>query len=164
MEDKVRKNKLPWSLKDSGLSLEDQRWIWENLPHTGTNKNEEKNNVSVNGNESGAHKNEVKSESNFSKPKAISELRKCTYKTPPKEVESYLKELFDGWGTKKGHWLYVAQRWTPRAINRVINQIIKRHQRGDETIKNPASYFTELIKYRKKRKKLRSTNGTHKQY
>lgn len=150
--------------KEVGLSPEDQRWIWENVPHIDSREKEiRKTNVSVNGNVNDTYKNGVNTELTLSKRNVINDLKGCTYRTSPKRVASLLAEFFAGWGTKKGHWLYVAQHWTPRAINRVLTIIIKQYERGDKTVDNPAAYFTHLIKFRKERRYLVNTNDTCKQ-
>lgn len=141
-----------------GLSAEDQKWIWDNVPHT-ENKDCENDNVFVNRRVNDTHKNEVKTELTSSKHRVISELKECSYRTPPKKVASLLKELFNDPDTMGNYWLYVAQHWAPRPINQVITQMIKRHKRGDSTIKKPAAYFSSLIRYRKKRKCFRSTDN-----
>lgn len=121
--------------------------------------NEYSGNVNLNGSVNGGYKNDIKTDLPLSKNDIILELIKCTHKTPPKIVASFLNTLFDSHGTKPGHWLFVAQHWTPRAINRVIAQMTKEFRRGDTTIKNLPAYFTFLIKYRKKRKMFIATIG-----
>lgn len=111
--------------------------------------------VSVKGSGNGTYKRSVKSKLTESKREAITKLQKCGYKTPPREVASLLAELFIDFESKENHWLYIAQNWPPRAINRVIYQMNKQHRTGEQTIKNPAAYFTHLIKFRKKRKNRR---------
>lgn len=82
---------------------------------------------------------------------ARAELRKCDYRTPPFVIETYLKIMFYRPDTKKGHLLWIAQHFNPRAINRVIDQITREMLRGDKTITNPTRYFTFLIKNRQPR-------------
>lgn len=96
------------------------------------------------------------------KQRAISCLRKCNYKTAPRKIAIYLEILFNNRDTYEDYWLHVAQHWTPKSINSVIKGIIKQHQRGDATIKNPAAYFVHTIKFHPKRKKFRSANGGQK--
>lgn len=148
--------------KEVGLSPEDQKWIWKNVsPTDSREKRMKKTNVSVNGS-IGTCKNEVKTELTLSKRTVISKLAECNCRTSPRKVASLLEKLFSGWGTKEGHWLYVARHWPPRAINRTIAQMIKQHKRGESTIQNPAAYFTAAINRRKKRKCFRGTNDTYK--
>lgn len=147
-----------WYSRDSSLSYDEQKWIWENVPLP---QDEEKNlyskanedNVSLSGNVSGTCKLKVNEELFLDKKDVILQLKQCTYKTPPKEIATLLEKLFDNWISKEGHWLYIAQNWPPRAIARVITQIVKQHERGDETVKTPPAYFTHLIHFRKRRKK-----------
>ncbi len=83
------------------------------------------------------------------KYRLMSELTECHYRTPPKYVAMLLGKLFIEWpGESPRHWLYVSQHWAPRAINRVLRQMVKREERGTVTIANPAAYFTLLIKSR----------------
>ena len=90
-------------------------------------------------------------------------LRKCNYKTPPNKIACLLEKLFIDHESRGGHWLYVAQKWPPKAINGTLAYMIKRHKAGWSSIRNPAAYFTACIKYRAKRKtNYLSTNGTYK--
>lgn len=119
--------------------------------------------VSVNGNDSDTYKRGVNPKLNLSKSEVITRLKQCGYRTPPKKVASLLEQLFRNNSSREGHWLYIAQHWTPRAINRVISVMSKQRRLGEVSIFNPAAYFTKLIKFRKKRKRVTSTNDTHKQ-
>lgn len=171
------KNKKPFRQlyaddHNSDLSYDDEKWISENLilpkeeaklQTSNENKRTTENSVNLNGSVSATYKRTANSQSILSKPDAISKLKGCNYRTPPREVESYLGVLFSRFETKEGHWLWITQHYTPRTINRVIARIIKQHQRGERTIKNAAAYFTFLIKKRKQRKVFRSSNATHKQ-
>ena len=79
-------------------------------------------------------------------------LRRCNYKTSPKEVAEYLETIL-GPPRKQGHWLYIAQNWPPRPIIRVLDYMNKIKNDGSLTIKtSEADYFTFLIKKRKQRK------------
>lgn len=109
-------------------------------------------NVSVNGMVNGSYKRRVNFELTQNKLQVIAKLKTCRYRNPPVEIAQLLDELFSGCETMPGWWLYVAQQWTPRVVNRVINKIIKIHNAGWKTIQNPAKYFSYLIKFRKKRK------------
>ncbi len=85
----------------------------------------------------------------------IEKLKSFTYKTAPIEIALALQTLFADYPSEKeGHWLYIAQHWNPRAINRVIDRMIKLHNSGRITIQNPPGYFTKLIKFRKQRRSL----------
>lgn len=158
-----------WYDKKSNLSYDEQKWIWENVPlpeedekrlrklrGQGTNER-----VYVNGN--ATYENRINDKSIFSKHEVIAALKKCNHRTPPKEIASLLEQLFSSSGTTPEHCLYVAQHWPPIAINRTLTRMLKQHQRGEVTIKNPAAYFTHLIKFRKKRKSFTRINDTHKQ-
>lgn len=141
--------------KESGLSRSDQEYI-DRL----TDELNNKESVGVNGSVIDTCKQDVNAELTFSKQSVINKLRLCNYRTSPLELSLLLEDLFAGWGSKNGHWLYVSQLWNPRAINRVIFQMIKQHKRGEIKIKNPAAYFTDRIKRRKKRRNIISSNGT----
>lgn len=101
------------------------------------------------------YKQQVNFELTPNKLEAISKLQKLNYRTPPPEIANLLDVIFEGCNTKFGWWLTVAQQWNPRAINRVIIQLNKLHTGGWRTFKNPAAYFTFLIKNRKKRRRPR---------
>lgn len=110
-------------------------------------------NVYVSGNGNDTYKPRINFELTPSKQEVIGKLNSYKYKTP-REIAHLLEELFKECNTKKGWWLCVAQQWTLRAINRVVNRIIKIHTSGQRTIQNPAAYFTFLIKKRKKKRSL----------
>lgn len=149
------KEKPEWFCESSDLSLEDQKWIWHNIQYE--TKNQANDNVNVSGNDTCKHF--INSELKRTKQKAIADLETCTYRTSPKKIASLLEEIFVSYESKPGHWLFIAQHWPPRAINRVIAYIINVHASGRVTIKNPAAYFTFLIKRRKKRKEFTGING-----
>lgn len=117
-------------------------------------------NVNVNGSVNGGRKLQANSEETQRKHRAITSLSNCHYRTSPKQIAYFLTELFKNHESNEGHWLYIAQNYTPKTINSVINQMKAIHRRGDISIKNPSAYFTKLIKYHKKRKIFRATNGT----
>lgn len=155
-------NPPKWFCPSSDLSLDDQKWIWDNIPHT-DNYKEYSGTVDVNGDVFDTCKLSVTVELTFSNYEVVNKLRAYTHKTSPKIIAKSLEKLFKGWETKDGWWLYVAQHWNPREINRTITHLIKIYEKGLSTIRNPARYFTYLIKLRKKRKKFRSSNDTYKQ-
>lgn len=118
--------------------------------------NETRESVNASDSANGTHKHSVKSSTNKIKQDAIDELKKCGYRTPPILVEQLLSNLFIDHRTNPGHWLYIAQHYHPRAINWVINGMIKAHKYGWQTIKNPPGYFTDTLKkYYKQRKSQR---------
>ena len=110
------------------------------------------------------YKHNANFDSTSNKLQVIEELKTCNYRTPTKKIAFLLEKLLDRGETQSGHWLYIAQNYTARVINRVLYQMIKLHRSGAVTIENPAAYFTFLIKFRKKRKKyLTNTNHARKQ-
>ncbi|TSC88648.1 MAG: hypothetical protein G01um10145_815 [Microgenomates group bacterium Gr01-1014_5] len=151
-------NRPQWFCESSALSLDDQQWIWENIKEE---SEKEWGSVSVNGSVNGAYKNGVNSELSWDKSKVISLLKQCTSDTPPIQVSAFLEELFKPWASKDGHWLWIAQTYTPRALNWAFLQTEKEYLRGAIRT-NPSAYFTYDLRFRKKRKSFRSTNGIHK--
>lgn len=130
------------------LSASDERFI----KHQGNRTLRTDKNVNLNGNENSASKHNNKRGLTEHKHNVISQLNHCNHRTPPKEIALLLSDLLYHPDTIPTHWLYVAQNWPPRAINRTIEELIKLHQEGWATIDNPARYFTFLIQKRKKRK------------
>lgn len=116
------------------------------------NRDELNKNPSVSGMINDSCKQPIIFELTHNKRVIIKQLKQFTYLTPPREVAIKLEELFREWKSKESHWLYIAQNWTPRAMNRTINRLIKLHTTGSRSIKNLAAYFTLLINFRKKRK------------
>lgn len=156
-----------WFDPNHSLSRNDQQFIWENMPLP--KEDEEKlrttsNNKDINTYEgvNGISKLESNYDENLSKTDALLLLRKCNYKTAPNLISLYLERIFSNWKSHDGYWLRIAQYYTPKTINAVILQIIKQHKRGEISIKNPAAYFTYIIKFKHKRKKFRATNGCNK--
>lgn len=150
---------------ESDLSSYDQLLACEAIDEaTPVNKEElyPNNSVFVRENVDDICKRKVNLELPSSKQQVIDELKTCTYKTPPYKIASLLKKLFIRFDTEPGWWLYVAQHWTPRAINRVISRMIKLHKNGEISILNAAAYFTFLIKFRKKRKVFTNINDIRK--
>ena len=135
-----------WYNPNIDLSPDDQWYLWNFILTVLENKT---TNTYLNGNLNGGYKRIVNRKLFPGKEKVILQLRNCNCKTPPIETASYLKELFNTPETKEGHWLYIAQNYTARAINRVIVLMNKQFLRGERPIPNPARYFTFLIKRRK---------------
>lgn len=157
-----------WYKKDTDLSYGDQKFIWENtlLPEEDETKLRKltiNDSVGLNGIVNGSYKQQDNSEQNLSKHQAITRLRNCSHRTPSKEIAFYLEIIFGIWEKKPLHWPYIAQYYTPKTINSVVNQMIKAHQRGAVPLKVPGSYFTSIIKHKQPRKAFRATNGTYKQ-
>jgi len=155
-----------WFDASSELSKDDQQWIWENLPIS-----EEKNhrtqepyktNTDAYENENGGYKFEVNDWLDETNLKLIGELKKCGSYTNCYLVAFLLEKIFSRWKSYVGHWLYIAQTYTPRVINWVMNQAIKEYSLG-RIKKTPAHCFTFLIQHRSKRKSLVATNGVNKQ-
>ena len=147
-------------ISDSELDVYDQLYINELLReqdyYSNTQTNHGRNeNVSVNGSVNDTCKRNVKLELTKRKIEVVSELNNCNYLSPPPLISKLLEELFQENPSDKGYWLHVAQRWTPRAINRVIRLMIKQHTTGENTIRNPSAYFNYLIHRREKRKVFR---------
>ncbi|OGK19011.1 hypothetical protein A3D80_03510 [Candidatus Roizmanbacteria bacterium RIFCSPHIGHO2_02_FULL_40_13b] len=112
-------------------------------------------NVNGNGMFNDTRKHRVYFELTPSKQKVITELKRCNYRTPPIEIALLLGDLFSEYPTKDGHWLFISQRYNPRAILRVLTQIEKIQANGQKIITNPPGYFTYLIKnYRKPRRSI----------
>lgn len=151
---------------DSALPISDQLLICEiNAPilyeenfasnHQETENNNKANTSdSVKWNGNGTYNRNVITTLTHTKRDVIEKLKTFTYKTPPIEIAHALQTLFSNYRSKEGHWLYIAQHWNPRAINRVIEEMIKRHKTGKTTIQNPPAYFTTAIKFRKTRRSL----------
>ncbi len=123
-------------------------------------KQENKKNTerSENGNVNGMTNDDCKQIVGFEltdcKLKIIEGLKNYNYLTAPKEIAECLEEFFKEYKSKDGHWLYIVQRWNPRAINRTFSTLIKLHESGRATIQNWAAYFVFLIKKRKQRRSL----------
>ncbi|MGI0059450.1 MAG: hypothetical protein ACREBJ_06750, partial [Nitrosotalea sp.] len=103
-------------------------------PYTSIQQNKEMNESGhVSGNGNGTYKRQVNDMSSLSKHEVIEALKQLTHRTPPIEIAKLLEQLFIDYPSKEGHWLYVAQHWNPRAINRVIAHMIKSHSTGAVT-------------------------------
>jgi len=126
--------------------------IAESTPIKYLYKDEANKNPSVSGMLNDSYSHGVIFELTQDKQKVIAELTHCNYRTPPIQIATLLEKFFKEWHSNQGHWLYVAQQWTPRAINRTIHRLTKLHIEGRITIRNPAAYFTKLIKFRKPRR------------
>lgn len=109
--------------------------------------------VSVSGMYNEPSKLHVNFELTQSKERVITQLMTFNYKTPPPKIAACLEEIFKEWPSNAGHWLYVAQNWPPRAINRAMNKMVKQHMQGRVSLKNPPAFFTMLMKHRHPRKR-----------
>jgi|GEM_PF-2873009 len=145
-----------WLYLDAWGQLLAHEAVAESSPIIENTNKETQGNENVNGNESvnGARKQHVNMELAFYKKDVISKLSTCDYRTSPIIVSQHLGILFEEWPSKEDHWLYIAQKWNPRAILRTINKMLQRQESGQVTIKNPAAYFTILIRFRKRRRNI----------
>lgn len=158
---------------ESNLSLEDQLLICETLVNDSTpvdpddwdgrtilrlrEENTDGVSVSVNGSVNDIGKRQENAEETQRKKQTIAELATCNYRTSPKKLASLLQIVFSSCITQDGHWLFVAQHYTPKSINSVIRQMTKAHVDGWVTIKSPAGYFTDVLKlYHPLRKRRKS--------
>lgn len=155
---------------DSGLSLEDQllacEAIAESSPIIEHGEIEKIQATigqvfSVSGSVSGACYSEVNLALISSYSEAIQELKLCkSDETPPINVAAILEEVL-GSSRKSGHWLYLSQRWNPRQIVWVLNQIYKEIQTGQISSHEAADAFTFRLKKRRKKKKLLKLRRQH---
>ncbi|MCX6793720.1 MAG: hypothetical protein NTY06_01300 [Candidatus Gottesmanbacteria bacterium] len=115
-------------------------------------ENEATNNTSVSGSVNDSCKPKINAALFENKQSVIAQLKICTYRTSPIEIAELLRILFVEYPSHSGHWLYIAQHWSPRRINGVINRLVGFQRSGSKTIVNPPAYFTFLIKKRARRK------------
>ena len=133
------------------LTQDDKDFIDQLLSKEGS-----RTNAYVNGNVNGSHNLEVNNDQNESKTYLIAELKRYNYLTPARIVADSLEKLFAKWPSKDGHWLYVAQHYTPKTINSVLDYMVKRYKRDGFWPKSPPSYFTNTIQHRPLRKIFRN--------
>lgn len=145
---------------ESTLSIDEQLLICETFIHSTPvdpsdsdgrtiqrlREGEDKRNGSDNGSVNGIGKRQENSEETQRKKQAISELTHCNYRTSPKNISILLEQLFSSNKSNEGHWLWIAQRYTPKSINSVIASMQKIHISGVDTIQNPPAYFTHTLK------------------
>lgn len=112
-------------------------------------------NGNLNGSVNGTCKQHTNNSQNFNRREAIALLKQCNYRTEPKLIDSYLSVIFTDKSTKHGHWLYIAQHYTPKTINSVLRQMIRGINRGDISPKVPSAYFTYVVKRRHTRRIFR---------
>lgn len=165
-----------WYKPDFDLTLGDQQFIWENTPFTEEDENKLKElkvkrdaNVIHNGSAIGICKDTKKIPEKQIKILAIKNLQKSRVNTTSlKDIASWLKDLFGIWTEKPLHWLFIAEHYTPKAINSVINEMQKRKSGGAMPLDNPGAYFTKVLrryhplKKVRKRKEFTDTNGDSK--
>lgn len=112
--------------------------------------------VSVSGSVNGGRNLVIKSDESLIKRQAFSKLTSATYKTSPIEIASSLETIFSNYTSKEGHWLFIAQHYTPKTINAVLHQMFRDIRKGIVTVKNPPAYFTTVIQHKPKRKLFRN--------
>lgn len=147
-----------WYDNLSSLSYEDQKWIWENLEINKDRKTQKQilnvnENVNVNGSDTAKQVLDPKVIKD--KLLVIEKLKRCTYKTPIFKIAELLEDLFLDFNSKRGHWGYVAEKWSPKSVNFALKRMTILHGENWSTIQNPAAYFTSILKYYKKRKLYR---------
>ncbi len=151
----IQKKYPNWYSPDSELSKDDQQWIWENLPLPQDDKQISYSTANddgyVNGDVYGGCKSSLNPELIWYRSDAIVSLSKTNSETTELEKAKYLNEIFKYWPCTDNYWLSVAQYYSSRVINWVLNETIKQYVRGNIKT-NPAKYFTFVIKHRKKRK------------
>ncbi len=145
---------------NSELDVWDQLLACESVSESTTTKQlnlddkERNGDVGVIGVDYGGCKCNAVTELFQNKKEVIEALRTCRSRTPYVQVSSLLDDLFEGYPTnKKGYWFDVARFYTPRAINRTLIELQKLASPSHETVRNPAAYFTFLIKMRKRRRR-----------
>lgn len=139
-----------WYNPNHALPFDDQQFIWENTPlpeednqrlkELGTNGNGNDYESVYSGSKYGANedKNQVKKQ-------AVKALKECDSKTAPKIIAEHLENLFGIWEERPEHWLILARKYTPKAINSVILEIIKAGKRGAIDLSTPGQLFTYLL-------------------
>ncbi len=144
---------------DSDLSVWEQLEICQSIAESEKRQsyyhriNDKYNNATVNGNVNDTYKQHTGFVLSPRKQEVIIQLRLCNYRTPIYKVADLLEELFAECESRQGHWSFIAQNYSPRAINRVIHRMIKLHGEW-KTVRNPAALFTYLIQFRKRRRGL----------
>lgn len=117
---------------------------------------ESKTNAYVNGSVNSSHNLKVNGGQNESKNYLITRLKRYNYLTPARVIANSLEKLFVKWPSKNGHWLYIAQHYTPKTINSVLAYMVKRYKSDGFWPKSPPSYFTDTIQHRPLRKIFRN--------
>ena len=132
------------------LRQEDKRYCESNQYPNNTSGNANDLSASANG----SCKSFVDWALNCCKSKVVLSLKQSNSNTPPIELAVLLEELFLQWPSNEGHWLWIAQRYTARCINRQINDTFKQCLHG-VIRKTPPAYFIYRIKHRKKRRQVK---------
>jgi hypothetical protein len=121
------------------------------------------NNVSLIGSVHGSRKHQENFAQNLTKNQAIVALKKCNYRTPSKKIGLYLEKILGIWEKVPDRWLQVGLFYTPKTINSVIGEMVRRYENSGVPLNNPGGYFNSIIKHKQKRKQFRRTNSTRKQ-
>lgn len=143
---------------DSSLSIWDQLSACESLHESTpikehTTLEEKKTDEDGNGMRcNGSYKRSANTLLSQTKHDAIAQLKLCNYRTNPAKTSALLEDIFSDYRSDEGYWFSVAQRWPPRRINQVMNYLIKLESPDHVTVRNPAAYFTFLIRRRVERK------------
>lgn len=160
----IEKKYTNWYSEDSEIPREDQQWMWENLPLLQEDNQLSNTAISddayVNGDVYGGCKSPINPELIWYRSDAITSLSKTNSETTEIEKAKYLNEIFKYWPCTENYWLSVAQYYTSRVINWVLNETIKQSVRGNIKT-NPAKYFTFVIKHRSKRNNNQTKNRTN---
>lgn len=82
----------------------------------------------------------------LTKSEAIEQLKNTNSKTYPIVIAKYLEIIFGTWEDNPEHWLQLANKYTPKAINSVIHEMQKLKDRTGITQKTPGRLFTYLLK------------------
>jgi len=137
--------------------------------YTGKNTTSEQNDkqsstvsVPLNGSVNHTCKPKGNYEKSLTKNEAILLLKSCNYFTSFTEISEYLEIIFGRWEEKPNHWRYIAQYYTPKSINSVLNQMTKMSQRGALPLNCAGAYFTKVLKRHKPRKMFRKEKGEEK--
>jgi hypothetical protein len=127
-----------------GLRIEDQEFIDATLSNSFGEHNTSVISDSDASETAGYVKTKRQTETTYlSKTDAIQKLQNYNSRTSHNKIANLLSRIFEGYGTTNGnHWLWIANNYPPRSINRVLKIVFKRTKR----IRNPAALFTSLIK------------------
>jgi hypothetical protein len=120
-------------------------------------------NVSLIGSVHGSQKQRENFGQNLTKNQAIAALKKCNYRTSSKEIAFYLEKIFGIWEKVPDRWLHVGLFYTPKTINSIIGEMVKKYQNSAVPLSEPGAYFNSIIRHKQKRKRFRSTNSIQKQ-
>lgn len=168
----IEKKHLNWFSADFELTHDEQKWIWENIPLSEDDDKDlehvdkqDNTSISLIRSVSGIRNLQENKNENRQRNEAIKDLQSYTYKTPLKFITKKLEIIFGMWDKKPFHWTYIAENYTPKAINSVLSEMKKRKENGGMPLEIPGAYFTKVLtKYHSKRKlpkrkEIAYTNG-----